>query len=111
MQSQYESDRQSDLKKPDGCPLCKAESIETFTYWRTIPNKYPYDAVTQKHEMIIPIRHCTEKDLTEVEKNELKELKTTFINDHYIYLIEALPNSKSIPGHHHLHLVVPKTVD
>jgi len=110
MQNKYESDRQADLEKPDVCPLCEARTIESFTYWRIINNKYPYDAVAHKHEMIVPIRHCAETDLTEAEIKELAELKTTLINDRYVYLIEALANSKSIPGHHHLHLVIPKTV-
>lgn len=108
--NKYEADRQNFIKKSDCCPLCEAKSIETFSHWRIIANRYPYDAIATRHEMIVPIRHCQEDELTAAELAELKELKSTYINEHYLYVVEAVPRTKSIPGHHHLHLMVPKTV-
>jgi len=110
MHERYEEGRQSDVKNPGVCPLCEAKTIEKFEHWRIITNKYPYDAVALVHEMIIPIRHCVEKELNEAEIAEYTELKQSVLNQKYSHIFEALPKSKSIPGHHHLHLIIPKIV-
>lgn len=107
----YERERQADLKHTDLCPLCEAETIESFTYWRTIPNKYPYDAVAKRHDQLVPLRHTAGTDLTPEELVELVELKRGALNETYFYIMEALPGTKSIPGHFHLHLLVPKPID
>ncbi len=110
MHERYQNERQADVQAADHCPLCKAKTIQEFTHWRIIDNKYPYDAVAAVHEMIVPMRHCTEKELTSEELAEYSELKQTVLNQKYSHIFEALPKSKSIPGHHHLHLIVPKIV-
>jgi hypothetical protein len=107
---QYHNDRQADLKT-DTCPLCSAPSLHEFTYWRIIDNKYPYDAVTSVHHMILPKAHKIETALSDEEVSELYEIKTTHLNEHYGFVAEALPKHKSIPGHYHLHLFVPKLID
>ncbi len=111
MHEQYERERQQDLDKGDVCPLCDAETITAFTHWRIIPNRYPYDAVAEKHDQLVPRRHTDGNDLTEAELAELKQLKATSLNEAYTFVIEALPSTKSIPGHFHLHLMVPKVVN
>ena len=60
--------------------------------------------------MLMPLRHTTEEELTEAELAELYQLKQTVLNTDYNFLMECLPKAKSIPEHHHLHLIVPKTV-
>ena len=91
-----------------GCPLCKESGIVEFKYWNVITNNFPYDATFSVHEMLIPKRHTDGSDLTLDEINELTELKKGFLNDNYQYIIEALPSSKSVPTHFHLHLVITK---
>lgn len=110
MHSRYESERQADIDS-GGCPLCDAPTIEEFTHWRIIPNKYPYDAVTVRHEQIVPKRHTDGKDLSEEEILELEELKLNRLNKEFVFLFESLPKQKSIPGHYHLHLIVPKVIN
>lgn len=110
MHDRYTSERQSDLQHDNCCPLCEAPTIQEFEYWRIIPNKYPYDAVALKHEQIVPKRHTAGDDLTEEEQAELVTLKKGALNESYTFMIEALPKTKSIPGHFHLHLMVPKQV-
>jgi hypothetical protein len=91
-----------------GCPLCATEAIEQFKYWKIITNKFPYDRVSEVHHMMVPNRHVTEYELTEEEKAELLEIKHAYINDTYIFMLEAMQRHKSIPAHFHLHLIIPK---
>jgi len=106
---QYLHDRQVDIKT-DRCPLCTAETLVQYTYWRIIPNKYPHDAVADKHEMIIPIGHTLERELSPEAKQELYNLKYNVLGKQYVFILEALPGQKSIPGHFHLHLMNPKVI-
>ena len=94
----------------EGCLLCERAALHTFEYWKIIENKYPYDRVALVHEMILPLRHTDGCDLSEAEKAELEVLKKTFLNDHYHFIVEALPKTKSIPAHLHMHLIVPNQI-
>lgn len=94
----------------NGCPLCKAATIKEFVHWRIIDNAYPYDAVAEKHHMIVTKEHVDENDLSQTAAKELLNLKPQ-LSDDYMYLLESLPKQKSIPRHHHLHLLVAKDRD
>ena len=90
------------------CPLCARQALKEFTYWKIIVNKYPYDLIAETHHMIAPFRHVTEAELSNDETQELKEIKATYIETRYDYIIEATTRNKSIPGHFHQHLLVGK---
>ena len=94
--------------KDEKCPLCEKESIKKFKYWRIVNNDFPYDMIAKIHHMIIPIRHVTFTVLSEAELKEIEEIKVSFINEDYDYIIEATQKNKSIPNHFHLHLIVAK---
>jgi hypothetical protein len=94
----------------EGCALCKSDALHTFAYWKIIDNKYPYDRVAELHHMIIPLRHTDGSDISAEEIEEISMLKKTFLNENYRFILEALPNAKSIPGHLHLHILIPKKV-
>lgn len=89
-----------------GCVLCAAESLQQFTYWKVVQNKYPYDKIAKKHDIILPLRHTDQAGVTTEELRELSELKSSFINNNYEFLIEATPHKQSVPGHFHLHAIV-----
>lgn len=89
------------------CPLCAAEAIKTFTYWKIIPNRFPYDRIAREHDMIVPLRHVTEDKLSEKERTELTAVKRDYLQ-RYDYFIEATSKTKSIPEHFHIHLLVGK---
>ena len=91
-----------------GCVLCSAQAIQTFSHWKVIHNDYPYDKIAEVHDMLVPLRHITEEELSAEEKQDLAALKAGYLNLHYQYLIESFPKNKSIPDHFHLHLVVVK---
>ncbi len=90
------------------CPLCRIEPIKQFVYWKVIPNEYPYDLIAETHHMVVPLRHVAEAELTEEEKKELYQIKNSYINEHYEYVLEATHKQKSVPAHFHLHLMVIK---
>ncbi len=94
----------------DGCVLCKDTSIMDFEYWRIIDNLFPYDTVSEVHHMILPKDHIKESDLPQEALKEFSELKTGYLNEEYNFVLEALPKDKSIPAHHHLHLIKAKKI-
>lgn len=90
------------------CVLCDKETTGvTFTYWRIVTNDYPYDLITERHDMLMPIRHADESELTEEEKAELFDIKTNHLSD-YDFVIEPTRKLKSIPEHFHLHVITGK---
>ena len=86
------------------CYICTAKPIKTYKGWKKIENEFPYDEVATKNDMIVPLRHTIEDDLTEEELREFKEIKKD-INDKYDMILENTHKQKSIPGHFHLHLL------
>jgi diadenosine tetraphosphate (Ap4A) HIT family hydrolase len=109
--NRYEEERKQDLKS-DTCPLCEESPLRVFNYWQVKTNKYPYDAVAEKHDLLIPIRHVANyENLSKEEIEELRTLKETYLNQNYTYFLEAMPKNKSIPGHLHYHLIEPKAID
>ena len=103
----YRQHRESDLFK-SGCVLCAAPALKTFTYWKIIPNDFPYDLIAGRHDLIIPLRHVTEEELTAEELAEYRHIKLHEFGE-YQYIIESTLHTKSIPAHHHLHLIVCRT--
>jgi hypothetical protein len=93
----------------EGCTLCKNETPkQEFNHWVIHSNIFPYDKVSELHDIIYPIRHTNGDDLTNEELTELSKLKKGYININYQFLVEAMPKNKSIPGHFHLHLIIAK---
>ena len=109
MSDKYAQERVADVKT-DRCPLCDANIIAEYD-WKIIENKYPWDAVALQHDMIVPKEHLQEKELSSAAVDELYRLKYEVLNTKYVFITEALPGSKSVPGHFHLHLIVPKVID
>lgn len=93
---------------PGVCHLCDTPATESFTFWKIIPDKFPYDRIAKQHDLLVPKRHAVEGELTEEEKKEFFDLKQHYLNTHYEILIETAPHLKSVPSHHHVHLIVIK---
>lgn len=86
------------------CPLCEKPPLQEFKFWKIILNDFPYDLVASKHDMVVPLRHTTEHELTAEEREELYEIKYGSLQE-YDIIVEATHRNKSIPEHFHLHLV------
>ena len=89
------------------CYICSAPAIKTYGKWKKIANEFPYDEIATQNDMIVPLRHTTEDNLTEQELREFVEIKKD-INEEYDMITENTHKQKSIPGHFHLHLLTIK---
>ena len=91
------------------CPLCRAVPVEEFTYWKIIPNEFPYDRVAKQHDMVVLKRHASEEELTDKESEEFKHVRKDLLGrETYNYIMEATNYTKSIPPHAHWHLICLK---
>ena len=89
----------------EACALCDREPLHRFHFWKIVTNKFPYDLVARTHELLVPLRHVSGRELSEAEKDELDEIKETYLGDHYELILENTRQATSIPGHFHLHLI------
>ena len=90
------------------CKLCAAPHLQTFAHWAIISNRFPYDRIASRHEMIVPKRCVKENEITEEEWAEFRKIKEEYIHKNYDFIMEATYVKKTIPGHFHLHLIVVK---
>jgi hypothetical protein len=98
------------LDKDTICPLCEKTSLIEFKFWRVVENSFPYDRIASVHHMLIPKGHLLETELSIEAQKEFIELKIAYLNSHYDIIIEALPHERSIPTHHHYHLILRKEI-
>lgn len=108
MVERYKKHREENPSPASSCALCDKKPLKTFTHWKIAENDFPYDAIAEKHHMILLQRHAAWGTLSEEEKEELEEIKAMFIDKEYDYIIEATAKTKSIPAHFHLHLIIQK---
>jgi hypothetical protein len=92
----------------EGCALCTAPAVKTFTYWKVVNNTFPYDKVAKVHHMVLPLRHASETELTPEEWEEYQTIKNEYVQNEYEYIIEPTQKMKSIPAHFHIHLIIAK---
>lgn len=82
------------------CPL-----IQSWKYWVLVENEFPYDAITEKHHMLVPIRKFAESG--EMKINEWLEffnIKKELQNEYNCFL-ENTKKGRSVPTLYHLHLL------
>lgn len=95
----------------EGCFFCdpkRQRLVKKFTNFVMIENDFPYDEVAETCHILFPIRHIKNNELTEVEYQELCEIKNTYMKDQkYDYLLEGV-SKLSIPGHVHYHALTLK---
>ncbi|MEX0917045.1 MAG: hypothetical protein WDZ90_00755 [Candidatus Paceibacterota bacterium] len=90
------------------CLFCREKGVKEFTYWKVLPNTFPYNKIAKVHDMLAPKRHVTEQELPAEELEEYQALKAGFINTNYEFIFEPTQKKKSIPKHFHLHLIEAK---
>lgn len=88
--------------------MCDREPLISFEYWKIIANDFPYDRITQKHDMLVPLRHVVGRELSDEERSELEKLKETYLGERYQSVLESLQSAMTIPSHFHVHLLVLK---
>jgi len=93
-------------KQPAGfCFICEKELLkEEFNYWVILKNRFPYDNLTEIHDLLCVKRHISsEEELTFEETKELYEIKKGLKK--YSSVIFNLPQNQSLKGHLHFHLI------
>lgn len=90
----------------DHCPLCDKKALRTFTYWKIVPNDFPYDKLAKVHNMIVPLRHTVEAEFTDGEIEELRKIKhEIMLSPEYDFVMEITEPHKTIPPHFHMHII------
>lgn len=90
------------------CPFCKkSKIIKEYKYWIVVPNRFPYDAVAGKHNLLISKRHTgKEEELLVKEKRELDEIKKEIMHGNdYDYIQENVVGRRTVEPHYHIHLI------
>lgn len=90
------------------CVLCSVPALKNYKHWKIVKNSFPYDRIAKVHDMLLPLRHTNEEELTLEELEELKNIKKEILNSDYEFILEATNKRKSIPAHFHLHLIIVK---
>ena len=82
------------------------EPIVTFSYWKIVPNEYPYDVAFSTCHLLLPIRVAPDKEsLSAVELTELESIMKTYVEHNYDCVMENTARTRSVLGHYHLHLL------
>jgi diadenosine tetraphosphate (Ap4A) HIT family hydrolase len=95
------------------CPFCNRDLMRReFKYWIIVENRFPYDKVFKRHDILACKRHI--KEWTEMTKDEWAELKSIEyqimngeVGDYNLVIINV-PKDRSIPRHLHFHLATYK---
>lgn len=92
--------------KDDPCIFCHPDLlVKEYKHWRIVKNRFPYDAIAQRNDMIAPKRHVANfQDLEGVEKLEYYEILEE-VKDNYTYVSLNMPSGRSLPEHYHEHLI------
>jgi hypothetical protein len=107
----YEAAKQAEAHIKE-CRLCSDhDTLEDYSHWRLMPNRFPYDRYFATSHMLVLKRHSDERGLTFDELDELRHLKQTTLGEHYDLIMENLPKQQSIPHHTHYHLISLKRVE
>jgi len=79
--------------------------VEEFKQWLLIRNRYPYDAVFSKHDLLIPKRDfATRGAMLPVEYFDLMRILETYGEQNYDGMIDNMQRRRSIMGLYHVHL-------
>ncbi|MEX1026562.1 MAG: hypothetical protein WD049_00930 [Candidatus Paceibacterota bacterium] len=95
---------------PDGCPLCRSESIEEYEHWRMIPNDFPYDTIADEHCMLLPKEHIgVFEEMADNVRQEYNAILASL--DRFDAVLRNFPKQQTIPEHFHAHLLAYKVIE
>lgn len=91
--------------KPVGCPFCL--EVDDGKLWRIQPARFPYDAVYEQHDLLIPVRHISSiNELNLQEKDQLMQIFQDFNNSNiYSSISLNFRHKQTVPSHLHFHLL------
>lgn len=87
--------------------------VREFEHWLIIKNNYPYDAVAETHDMLVPKRIFGSLDeATPAEREEYESILTLLTDeDDYDALQINFSKNRSVLRHFHIHLLVWKKIN
>ena len=94
----------------DNIEKLKERTVKEFKYWFIIENRFPYDAISNIHHILLPKRKVKFdwNLLNQEELNELKEIREKYLSNHYDALYESLGSKRSYDEWFHLQLLILK---
>jgi len=94
-------------REAEECFICDGEITLITEDWGILVNDFPYDAVAEKHFLIVPVRHFSEEwDMTSKERASLKVAKDYLEQyNEFDCVIENLARGRTFFPHFHLHLI------
>lgn len=98
-EQRYQDDKSAGKTKS----LEEEPALQEFEKWRLIDNSYPYDAVFEKHHMLIP----TEGYHQTVEDADLHETLDLLASEYDFWFVN-FPHRQSVKNLLHIHLVKHK---
>jgi len=85
--------------------------IREYRHWVIRENRFPYDAIFDKHHMLIPKRTFSHsRNMTENERREFEKILDE-ISEEYDGVLENFNHARSVPAHFHPHLFRYKKID
>ena len=82
--------------------------VKEFAGWKIVENEYPYDRIAETNHMVTLKQHTAETALTSHEKMEYERDVKPYLQQQYDMIFENTLRAKSIPDHHHLHMIALK---
>ena len=100
-------EKYTNAKKQDDCFMCKAANYGNVEErWILIPNDYPYDRISDKHDMFVHRMHLSMGELTADDfKDLLYRIRLLSKENTYSGVVWNFPETQSAPGHAHVHLI------
>jgi len=88
-----------------------SELVKEYEHWIIRKNKFPYDLLFEKHDMLIPKRLFGYSDeMTEDEKREYTMILDE-VSSGYDGILENFTHARSVTAHFHPHLFTYKKID
>lgn len=93
--------------KPEGCPLCDDREVEIeFKHWRLVKNKFPYDLVADRSDMLVTKKHTLNLWDRILAETELAHILDTLDEvGLYQVFIRNFSNRQTVKNHKHYHLL------
>lgn len=87
-------------------PLESITPLLEWTYWKLIPNDFPYDLAYQISHMLLTKEAAPDwDDLSAEAKEEYYDIRREYLKPQYSQIIENCPALRSYPTRFHLHAV------
>ena len=101
----YHDKRKKLGKEFSNVDLTKLECVRRYFYWTLVKNEFPYDKITKRHDMLVPLRKFPkEGNMTMLEWCELMNIKKEIEKD-YDSFLENTFHRRVLSNIFHLHCI------